>query len=175
MPIISLNSFNNEKFFQKNVVEKIKTYFMFSSLFRKSCCSWNSVEKTLYSHTSTIWRMRVAWWITKVTGIHSEYVIFTAFPRQQWLNESVSYYVTCTCLPCISKRVFRFVSHICDFKWNIHKALQNFLTQRNNSQNPLIMSHWNPIYRIIRKSLRDFRTRLRNHQDRHGRKEHINK
>ena len=30
------------------------------------------------------------------------------------------------------------------------------------------------IYRVIHKSLRDFRTRLRNNQDRHGRKEHIN-
>ena len=31
------------------------------------------------------------------------------------------------------------------------------------------------IYRVIRKSLQDFRTRLRNNQDRHGRKEHINR
>ena len=31
------------------------------------------------------------------------------------------------------------------------------------------------IYRDIHKSLRDFRTRLRNNQDRHGRKEHINR
>ena len=31
------------------------------------------------------------------------------------------------------------------------------------------------IYRVIHKSLWDFRTRLRNNQDRHGRKEHINK
>ena len=30
-------------------------------------------------------------------------------------------------------------------------------------------------YRVIHKSNRDFRTRLRNNQDRHGRKEHINK
>ena len=30
-------------------------------------------------------------------------------------------------------------------------------------------------YRVIHKSLRDFRTRLRNNQDRHGRKEHINR
>ena len=29
--------------------------------------------------------------------------------------------------------------------------------------------------RVIHKSLRDFRTRLRNNQDRHGRKEHINR
>ena len=30
-------------------------------------------------------------------------------------------------------------------------------------------------YRVIHKSLRDFRTRLRNNQDIHGRKEHINR
>ena len=32
-----------------------------------------------------------------------------------------------------------------------------------------------PLYRVIQKSLRDFGTRLRNNQDRHGRKEHINR
>ena len=31
------------------------------------------------------------------------------------------------------------------------------------------------LYRVIHKSLRDFRTRLRNNQDRHGRKEQINR
>ena len=31
------------------------------------------------------------------------------------------------------------------------------------------------IYRVIHKSLRDFRTRVRNNQDRHGRKVHINR
>jgi len=31
------------------------------------------------------------------------------------------------------------------------------------------------MYSVIHKSLRDFRTRLRNNQDRHGRKEHINR
>jgi len=31
------------------------------------------------------------------------------------------------------------------------------------------------LYRVIHKSLRDFRTRLRNNQDRHDRKEHINR
>ena len=31
------------------------------------------------------------------------------------------------------------------------------------------------VYRVIHKSFRDFRTRLRNNQDRHGRKEHINR
>jgi len=31
------------------------------------------------------------------------------------------------------------------------------------------------MYRVLHKSLRNFRTRLRNNQDRHGRKEHINR
>ena len=36
----------------------------------------------------------------------------------------------------------------------------------------LVVSVWHSyIYRVIHKSLRDFRTRLRNNQDRHGRKE----
>jgi hypothetical protein len=35
-------------------------------------------------------RMRFACWITKATETHSEYVILTAFPRQQWLRERAS-------------------------------------------------------------------------------------
>ena len=34
---------------------------------------------------------------------------------------------------------------------------------------------WLKLYRVIHKSLRDFRTRMRNNQDRHGRKEHVNR
>ena len=37
------------------------------------------------------------------------------------------------------------------------------------------LCHNKYIYRVIHKSLRKFRTRLRNNQDRHGRKEHINR
>jgi hypothetical protein len=38
----------------------------------------------------TIWRMRIACWITKGTNTHSDYVIFTAFLLQQWLHERAS-------------------------------------------------------------------------------------
>jgi len=38
----------------------------------------------------TIWRMRLASWITKTTDRNSEYVILIAFPRQQWLHEHAS-------------------------------------------------------------------------------------
>jgi len=37
-----------------------------------------------------IWRMRIALRIQKATERHSEYVIFTAFPLQQWLHERAS-------------------------------------------------------------------------------------
>jgi len=35
----------------------------------------------------TIRRMCFACWITKATNTHLMYVLFTAFPRQQWLWE----------------------------------------------------------------------------------------
>ena len=39
---------------------------------------------------TTIWRMRLACWITKATDTHSEYVTLIAFPLQQWLQERAS-------------------------------------------------------------------------------------
>ena len=39
---------------------------------------------------SIIWRMRFACWINKATDTRSEYVIFIAFPRQQWFHERAS-------------------------------------------------------------------------------------
>jgi len=35
----------------------------------------------------TIWRMRILCWITKATDTHSRYVILTAFPLKQLLQE----------------------------------------------------------------------------------------
>jgi hypothetical protein len=35
-------------------------------------------------------RMRFAYWITKATDTHSEYVIIIAFTQQQWLSERAS-------------------------------------------------------------------------------------
>ena len=37
-----------------------------------------------------IGRMRIAYWIPKATNIHSQYVIFIAFPMKQWLHERAS-------------------------------------------------------------------------------------
>jgi len=48
----------------------------------------------------TIRRTHIACWITKVTDIHKEYVVLTAFPQQQWLREraSVLRYTNIACL-----------------------------------------------------------------------------
>ena len=37
-----------------------------------------------------IWRMRFAWWVTKTTDTHSEYVTIIAFRRQNWLSGRAS-------------------------------------------------------------------------------------
>jgi len=38
----------------------------------------------------TIWRMRIACWMTKATNAHSQYVILIVFPLQQWFHERAS-------------------------------------------------------------------------------------
>jgi len=50
-------------------------------------------------------------------------------------------------------------------------AVSEFLNTKKNCDLNYRRMH----YRVIHNSLRDFRTRLRNNQDRHGRKEHINR
>jgi hypothetical protein len=49
------------------------------------------------TYDNIIRRMRFAWWITKAADTHSEFLILTAFPRQQWLRLAASllrlYYV----------------------------------------------------------------------------------
>ena len=46
--------------------------------------------------------MRIACWIPKATNMKSEYVIFIAFPPQQWLHERASmlHYTYTACLAC---------------------------------------------------------------------------
>jgi len=36
---------------------------------------------------TTIWRMRIAYWISKSANTHSHYAIFIAFPLQKKLHE----------------------------------------------------------------------------------------
>ena len=53
--------------------------------------------------------------------------------------------------------------------------LQQWLDERTSMLHCTYIACFVLQYRVIHKSLRDFRTRLRNNQDRHGIKEHINR
>ena len=50
---------------------------------------WNNIVEPDWPQM-TIWRMRIACWVTKATNIHSQYVILISFPLQQWLHERAS-------------------------------------------------------------------------------------
>jgi hypothetical protein len=47
-----------------------------------------------------MWRMRIACPISKTVDTHSEYVILTAFPLQQWLCERATM-LNCSYIACI--------------------------------------------------------------------------
>jgi hypothetical protein len=84
---------NKKKYFQTEVVEKIKRHILFSvTFFPISCRLWDKVEKYCRAGqaTKTIWGMRIACWVTKATDTHSEYAILIAFPLQQLLHERAS-------------------------------------------------------------------------------------
>ena len=65
--------------------------------------------------------------------------------------------------------------------WKFSRMKFLYLPEHCNLHEDIQQSCWLSLlmacrrYRVIHKSLRDFRTRLRNNQDRHGRKEHINR
>ena len=48
----------------------------------------------------TMWRMRIACWITKARNAHPEYVLLIAFPLQQQLHERAST-LHCTYTACL--------------------------------------------------------------------------
>jgi hypothetical protein len=78
----------------KSCRENPTTHFTFSNYFffeNRAVCEimWkNLVERG--RPQMAIWRMRIAYWITKATNTHSEYTILIAFPLQQWLRERTS-------------------------------------------------------------------------------------
>jgi hypothetical protein len=79
--------------FQTNVVEEIKTQFRVPHFFFENRAIYEIMRKNMVepiTTQNTIWRMRIACCIPKVTKTHSEYVILIAFPLQQWLHERAS-------------------------------------------------------------------------------------
>jgi len=78
--------------FQTKFVEENKIYFIFNYFFENCAVyeiMWKYIVERSRPHT-TIWRMRIACWITNVTNTHSEYVRLTAFPQRQSLYKRAS-------------------------------------------------------------------------------------
>jgi len=81
--------------------ENQNTHFVFNSkimlfiyeIMWKNIVQWGRPQMTLR-------RMHIACWIPKATDTHSEYVIFIAFPLQQWLqgHASMLHYMYIVCL-----------------------------------------------------------------------------
>ena len=79
--------------FHTKVLEKMKTHILYSETsFWKLYHlrdMWKNIENPDRLQM-TIWHICIACWITKATNTHSEYVILTAFPLQQWLHKRTS-------------------------------------------------------------------------------------
>jgi hypothetical protein len=77
--------------FQTKVVEKIKTRVLcYATPPRKSYRLWDNVEKYCRADRPQMATQYCACVLTRATDTQSEYVIFTAFTRQQWLHERAS-------------------------------------------------------------------------------------
>jgi hypothetical protein len=88
--------------------ENQNTHFMFSNFFLKNCSGyeimWENIVE-LDRSQMTLWLVHIACWLPKSANTHSEYVILTAFPLQEWLHEHASI-LCCTFIACL-------VNHSC--------------------------------------------------------------
>jgi hypothetical protein len=65
---------------------------MFNNVFRNRAVNekmWKNIVEPGRPQM-TIWRVRLACWISKATNTPSEYVLLLPFPLQQWLHEHAS-------------------------------------------------------------------------------------
>ena len=96
-------------FSDRSCRENQNTRCTFNNVFpKKSCRLWDTVEKCCRAGQAAddvIRPMHFAYWTTKTTDIHSEYVILTAFPRQQWFRGLASM-LRCTYVACIVHSYF---------------------------------------------------------------------
>ena len=73
--------------FQTKVVEKIKTHILCSITFFLNRAVYEIMWKSIVEPDRpqiTVWHMRIACWMSKTTNTHSDYIILTDFPLQQW-------------------------------------------------------------------------------------------
>jgi hypothetical protein len=80
--------------------------------------------------------LRITRWITKSTDKHSQYVIFTAFPRQQWLRERAS------------MLRYTYFGSIRNFKVESYEPLSGTGTYQIDRGNKTYTLPWPPLYSV---------------------------
>jgi len=105
----------------RNISENQNTHFMFNKFFFFENLTVYEIMWKKYGRAgqatayNIIWRMRVAYWLTKITNTDSEYVILIAFALQQRLRERASILrymyiaclVTCNVVKSITRKLSR--------------------------------------------------------------------
>ena len=107
--------------FQRKVVEKSKTYILFSITFSKNGATYDNI----------IWQICFAWWITKAPNTHAEYILITDFPRQQLLRKCTSILRLNVC------GLSWYLLPVNSVNWLYHSAFYGMLRERE-SLNSLI-------------------------------------
>ena len=96
--------------------------FILNSSFQKSCCLWDNMENVVEPDRPRMTKCSAmvlhAWKLRLHTHKHSEYVILTVFPQQQWLRERASglryTYITCLGFFIVKGRhTFEIISRCC--------------------------------------------------------------
>jgi hypothetical protein len=81
------------KRFRQSCRETRNTHFIFNIFFFENRAVYEIKWKNVVAWGRpqiTIWRMRIAWWIRKVTNTHTGCVILTWFPLKQYSQERAS-------------------------------------------------------------------------------------
>ena len=177
----------------KRCRENQNTQFITRIFFRKSYRLWDNVEILCRAGQATDDNMAHAHCTLDNWGYGRTLTICntSCFARKQWLCEraSVLRYTYIFCL--VSSLYFRSILPLCCvlvfhvFNDELAHRFADYTAgvtdkrcasgRRWNCSSNLPVQIIFVVYRVIHKSLRDFRTRLRNNQDRHDRKEHINR
>jgi hypothetical protein len=122
--------FLKREIFHTKVIEKIKTHILCSiTFFFENRAIYDIMEKNIEEQgrpLTTIWRMRIACWITKATYMHLEYVIFIAFLLQQLLDKyaSMLHYTYIACLvKDLDSSFFFFLRVFAERMWSIYLVI----------------------------------------------------
>ena len=109
---ISLSSSQNEESFGQKLFTKSRHTLWSVTFFENRAVHEIKLKNNVqpYRPQMGTWRMRIAFWISKATNTHAEYVIPFALPLQQWLHKRASplRYTHTACLVCLVMFLYEY-------------------------------------------------------------------